>query len=143
MSSGTIRRIDTGPTDNAYLIRVSWLGDDRRLAVQTLNRAQNSLDLLLADAVTGRSHKLIHEEDRYWINIADGPYFLNNQRFLWLSERTGYRHVFLYDLSGKMVNQLSRGNWNVDSIEGVDQINGWVYVTAGKRESSRAASLSD
>src|SRR5208283_906841 len=104
-----------------YVPRVTWLPDSRRLAIQRLNRPQTRLDLLLADATTGKSSVLVSERDQYWINVSDDLHFLKDgKRFLWSSERTGYRHLFLYDLTGKELAQITKGDWEVSHVEAVD-----------------------
>jgi len=77
------------------------LPDSKRLTIQRLNREQNNLDLLLADASSGKTTTILTEKDPYWINVSDDLRFLkDSKRFLWSSERTGYRHLYLYDLGG-------------------------------------------
>jgi dipeptidyl-peptidase-4 len=126
--------MDLGSDTNIYLARVAWLRDSRRLAIQKLNRAQNQLELLLADVSTGRAQMLLAEEDKYWINVHDDPYFLaDGRRFLWSSERDGFRHLYLYDLGGKLLRQLTRGNWQVTAAAGVDEKAGAVYFAGTEK----------
>ena len=111
VSGGATNWMDTGADTDVYLARVDWLRDSRRVAIQRLNRAQNRLDLLFCDAATGASQTILTETDKYWINIEDDLYFFSdNKRFLWSSERTGFRHYYLYDLSGKQLDQLTSGD---------------------------------
>src|SRR5262249_34905297 len=101
LAGGAARLIDTGSETDQYLPRVDWLKDSRRLAIQRLNRAQTQLDLLIADAATGRSSVLLTQKDRSWINISDDLRFLKDgKRFIWSSEKSGFRHLYLYDLDG-------------------------------------------
>src|SRR5271154_4398000 len=89
--------IDTGKETDVYLPRLQWLPDGKRLALQRLNRQQTHLDLLLVDASTGSSQVLLSEKDAYWINLSNILYFLRDApQFLWSSERSGYRHLYLY-----------------------------------------------
>jgi dipeptidyl-peptidase-4 len=126
-----VRWMDTGADSSALLARVAWLHDSRRMAVERLNRPQNRLDLLFADAATGKSQAVLTEQDKYWINLNDDLHFFNdNQRFLWSSERSGFRHLYLYDLSGKQLAQLTSGDWEVESVAAVDEQNGQVYFTS-------------
>jgi len=128
-----------------YAPRVVWLADSRRVAIERFNRAQNQLDLLFADASTGASRKILTDTDKYWINVADDLYFFSdNQRFLWSSERSGFRHYYLYDLSGRQIDQLTSGDWTVtgnggfgpggDSHAVVDETRGYVYFLSNKDE---------
>jgi dipeptidyl-peptidase-4 len=131
VSGGEARLMDTGAETDIYIPRVNWLTDSRHVAIQRLNRAQNQLDLLIADAATGKSRTALSESDPYWINISDDLLFLKDgKRFLWSSERSGYRHLYLYDLEGKELAQLTRGDWEVTSVAGLDEAKGLVYFLA-------------
>ena len=126
-----VRWMDTGADKSVLLARVNWLRDSRRLAIQRLTRVQNRLDLLFADAASGRAQVVLSEMDQSWINVADDlHFFADGQRFLWSSERSGFRHFYLHDLSGKQLAQLTRGDWEVASVERVDETGGQVYFTS-------------
>jgi dipeptidyl-peptidase-4 len=126
-----VRWMDTGADKTVLLARVNWLKDSRRLAIQRLNRVQNQLELLFADSGTGRAQTVLAETDKSWINLADDlHFFADGQRFLWSSERSGFRHLYLYDLSGKQLVQLTHGDWEVDAVESVDEAGGQVYFTS-------------
>jgi dipeptidyl-peptidase-4 len=143
ISGGETKWLDTGKDTDVYLARVNWLPDSRRVAIQRLHRAQDQLDLLFADADTGTSKTILTESDKYWINISDDLYFFSdNKRFLWSSERTGYRHFYLYDTDGKELAQLSSGEWAISDLGGfgpgsanhpaVDEASGYIYFTTNK-----------
>ncbi len=71
------------------------------------------------------------EKDQYWINVSDDLKFLQDgNRFLWSSERSGFRHIYLYDLEGKQLAQLTKGDWEVSAIDAVDEKAGLIYFTA-------------
>jgi dipeptidyl-peptidase-4 len=131
VGGGAVQWMDTGADKDMLLARVNWLRDSRRLAIQRLTRVQNRLDLFFADAASGRAQVVLTEMDQSWINVADDlHFFADGQRFLWSSERTGFRHLYLFDLSGKQLAQLTRGNWQVEGVEGVDETGGQVYFTS-------------
>jgi len=131
VGGGNTRWMDLGVESNIYVARVGWLRDSKRLAIERLNRAQNKLELLFADVASGRAQVILTEEDKYWINLHDDLYFLaDGQRFLWSSERDGFRHLYLYDVNGKLLKQLTRGAWEVSSLVGVDERLGTVYFLA-------------
>ena len=143
ISGGETKWLDTGKDTDVYLARVNWLPDSRRVAIQRLHRAQDQLDLLFADADTGASKTILTESDKYWINISDDLYFFSdNKRFLWSSERTGYRHFYLYDTDGKELAQLTSGEWAISDLGGfgpgsanhpaVDEASGYIYFTTNK-----------
>ena len=120
IAGGETKWMDTGANTDIYPARVVWLHDSQRVAIERLNRAQNRLDLLFCDASTGSSRTILTETDKYWINISDALYFFHDQkRFLWASERTGFRHYFLYDISGKLLEELMTGPWAVTGNGGI------------------------
>ncbi len=127
---GRTRWMDAGKIRESLLARVAWLPDSARLALQRLNRIQNRLNLLLADAKSGAVRPLLHEEDPQWVNLADHLRFLKDGRFLWSSERTGFRHLYLYSIDGTLSRTLTSGEWEVSDLAGVDESNGLVYFTA-------------
>jgi dipeptidyl-peptidase-4 len=133
-AGGPPRLMDTGSETDSYIPRVNWVPDSKRLAIQRLNREQNNLDLVLADAPSGKAATILTERDPDWINVNDDLRFLkDSNRFLWASERTGYRHLFLYDLSGKQLAQLTKGDWEVSQLDAVDEAKGLVYFTATEK----------
>jgi dipeptidyl-peptidase-4 len=126
--------IDTGTDADVYLPRLHWLPDGKRLALQRMDRPQSRLDLLLADASTGSSRVLLTEKDPYWINLSDILYFLKGTpQFVWSSERSGYRHLYLYDLDGKQVRQVTDGQWEVTSLDAVDERQQKLYFTSTEK----------
>jgi dipeptidyl-peptidase-4 len=129
-----------------YVIRVKWLPDSARVAVQTLTRNQERLELYFADRRTGASRRVLTETDPGWINSHDDLHFLADGRhFLWASERDGYMHLYRYTLDGRLVNQVTKGAWALassgsaywvrQSVVGIDEADGWVYFTAQERSS--------
>ena len=128
------RAMDAGAETDIYVPRVNWLTDSKHLAIQRLNRTQTALDLLIADSTTGKTRTILSENDANWINVSDDLYFLNDgKRFLWSSERSGYRHLYLYDLEGKQLAQLTKGEWEVSAVDAVDEAKGLVYFTATEK----------
>lgn len=132
--AGQTQWMDTGSENDVYLPRVAWTPDSKHLAIQRLNRAQSQLDVLLADAATGRSATLFQEKDKYWVNVGDDPVFLEGGKtVLWTSERDGFRHLFVYSEGGKMLRQLTRGNWEVTELVGVDEKAGVAYFLSTQK----------
>jgi dipeptidyl-peptidase 4 len=130
VGGGEARAMDTGENTDIYIPRVNWLTDSKHIAIQRLNRQQTVLDLLIADAASGETRTALTEKDQYWINISNDLHFLKDgKRFLWSSERSGYRHLYLYDLDGKEQAQLTKGEWEVSAVDAVDEGKGLVYFT--------------
>jgi dipeptidyl-peptidase-4 len=120
-TGGETKWMDLGEPRGFLLARVVWSPDSRAVMAERLNRVQNKLDLLLADISTGASHLVLHEEDPQWINVKGEPKFLSAGRFLWTSERSGFRHLYLYNTDGKLEKQLTSGNWEVEAVVGIDE----------------------
>jgi dipeptidyl-peptidase 4 len=134
VGGGEPRAMDTGADTNVYIARVNWLPDSKHIAIQRINREQNVLDLLLADASSGKSSPLLTEKDQYWVNVSDDLYFFKkSDRFLWSSERSGYRHLYLYGLSGKQLGQITKGDWEVTGVDSVDEAKGVVYFNSTEK----------
>jgi dipeptidyl-peptidase-4 len=134
VAGGEPRAMDIGANTDIYIPRVTWLPDSKRIAVQSLNREQTVLDVFLVDSSSGKSSMLLTEKDPYWINVSDDlRFFKNSSRFLWTSERSGYRHLYLYDLGGKQLAQLTKGDWEVSRIDALDEAKGAVYFTATEK----------
>ncbi|HKQ86441.1 MAG TPA: S9 family peptidase [Candidatus Acidoferrales bacterium] len=144
ITGGEPEWMDTGADTDIYLPRVDWVPDSESLLVERLDRAQKRLDLLLAGAATGKSRTILTEQDRYWVNVSDLPirFFADGKRFLWTSERTGFWHIYIYDTAGKMLDQLTSGNWEVTAGGGfgpsvgnrfsLDEKHGYVYFISNK-----------
>ncbi len=125
---GATRWLDLGDTRERLLARVEWLPSSAAVAVERLNRVQNRLDLLVADARSGASHVLLHEEDPYWINLNNHLHFFHDgSRFLWGSERDGFLHLYLYGMDGKQERQITRGEWQVEKVLQVDEARSRIY----------------
>ncbi|MGB8952033.1 MAG: S9 family peptidase [Candidatus Aminicenantales bacterium] len=130
IATHTSVRVDTGDDLNVYLCRGAWSNDGREFFYQRLNRLQNLIELFAADPVTGKSRVVLKEEDPCYIDEGVELVFLkDSQHFLWTSERTGWKEIYLYDLEGKLVRQLTDARLPVGNILGVDEESGWVYFT--------------
>ena len=133
MNGGEARTMDIGPETDIYIPRVNWLRDSKHLAIQRLNRTQTALELLIAEAGTGKTKTILRETDPNWINVHDDLYFLKDGKgFLWSSEKSGYRHLYLYDLDGKELSQITKGQWEVTGLDAVVESGGFLFFTATK-----------
>ncbi|MFH1754460.1 MAG: S9 family peptidase [Candidatus Latescibacterota bacterium] len=117
--------------EDGYIARVYWLSDSKRLAIEKLNRDQNSLTLLFTNYASGRSETILHETDSTWVTVDDIKHYYDTKpRFAWASERSGRSHIYLYGLDGGLIRQISKGPWDVRSLDGVDEERGDIYFTA-------------
>jgi dipeptidyl-peptidase-4 len=131
LESGKTVKMDTGKETDIYLPRIAWTKDANVLAIQRLNRHQNHLEILAADATTGKSSVFYDETNDYYIDITDDWHFLEDgKRFLMTSERSGYNHIYLCNLDGTQAKQLTNGPWDVTKVYGFDGKE--VYFQAAK-----------
>src|SRR6185295_18240981 len=111
-NGGSTKWLDLGDTRRLWIVaRAGFLPDGRAYAMR-LNRHQTKRELIAYDRDSGASKALITETDPYWVNVRDDVRFLKDgKRFLWQSERDGFNHVYLYDLSTMVPMQITRGKW--------------------------------
>jgi dipeptidyl-peptidase-4 len=125
ISSGNSEMV---PLEGAYYIpRIQWMNNPNHLSVQALNRHQDSLKLYRVDAGRKEASLLLLEKDPAYVEIADELTFLQDDRFIWLSERDGYNHLYLYGSDGALIRQLTRGSWDVTKYYGYDPANDRLY----------------
>jgi dipeptidyl-peptidase-4 len=131
--SGKTVWMDIGTETDQYIPRIQWTNDPDILGIQRLNRLQNKLELLLADVRTGQSAVILTERDSCWVDVMDNLVFLKSKKqFIWSSEQDGFNHIYLYDFNGKQLAQLTKGEWEVSRVSGVDEKRGLVYFKANK-----------
>ena len=123
--------MDLGDNEDIYLARVHWLPDGS-LSAQVENRQQTRLDLIHFDPGRGQAVLWLQETNPHWINLHDLFKPLQKGGFIWASERSGYRHLYLYDQDGKLIRQLTEGQWMVDALCAVDEDKQVVYFTANR-----------
>lgn len=125
-------QVDLGKDKDIYLARVDWAPDGKTLYVQRLNREQTVLDMLKVDPATGKSSVLFSEKaaDRHWIDLSDSYRFLSDGSLVWWSQRDGFGHLYRFN-KGKW-SQLTKGEWVVTGLVGVDEKGGKLYLTGTK-----------
>ena len=119
VASGSNSAVDLG--DAYYIPRIKWMHNANYLSVQTLNRHQNKLNLLSVSAKDNSVKTLLEETDKAYVDITDDLTFLADDSFIWTSERDGFNHIYLYNEDGKLMNQVTKGDWEVTSYYGYDQ----------------------
>ena len=124
--------MNTGDDVDSYIPAINWAGSSQKLLVQRLTRDHDTLDLLLADITSGQSQSIVTDTDPAWVDITtDLLVFRNKDKFVWTSEKSGYRHAYLYDHLGNE-KQLTSGNWEITSLIALDDISGWLYFNSKK-----------
>ena len=138
LASRRVTDVDLDLADG-YLARVTWFADSRHVAVQKQTRDQKRLEMLKVDAASGSSRVILTETSPHWIELHDDLRFLKKQAaFIWSSRRTGYKHLYLYDLDGKLIRPLTRGDWMVvgdgteNGLVGVDESRQLLYFLANE-----------
>ena len=117
-----------------YIPRIKWTKFDNRLVVYTLNRHQNELKFYAVNPTNGKQDVIYTESNKYYIDINDNITFLNDQNaFVYTSEKSGYNHVYCHDIAKNRSKQITKGDWEVTNLHGVDEDNGIVYYTSAER----------
>lgn len=132
--------IDLGPSTDIYLARVNWRADGKAVWFQRQSRDQRRLELIEAVPGDGRQRILLTETADTWVNLHDDLRPLRDGRFLWSSERDGFRHLYVHDADGGRSRQLTRGDWVVDGVLAVDEENGQLWFR-GNREDALSAQI--
>ncbi|HVN48691.1 MAG TPA: S9 family peptidase [Bacteroidota bacterium] len=123
--------MNAGTDDDIYIPRVQWFPNGERLAIQKLNRLQNKMEVLEANAGTGSTRVLFADSEKTWIDEQyDLRIVKSEQEMLWISERDGYPHIYLYNFDGTLIRQITKGAWEVAGIVGIDEAAKLVYFTA-------------
>lgn len=124
LSSKSKIKIDIGTEKDIYIPRIKWTNHSDKLAIMRMNRLQNKLEILIAEAPTGKTQTIVTETDEKYISeVTDQTWIFltNSDQFIWQSERDGYNHLYLYDLTGKLVRQITKGEWDVSEVYGVSE----------------------
>jgi len=128
LKSGKTQLMDVGAEKDQYIPRIKWTEDPNVLSIQRMNRLQNKLEILLADATSGTTNVIYTEENKYYIEISDDLSFLKDKKhFIFTSDKDGYSHIYLYKLDGTLEKQLTTGSFDVLEVKGVDEKNNLVY----------------
>jgi dipeptidyl-peptidase-4 len=125
LKSKKTESIDVGSYE--YIARIKWTNDKDKLTVQTLNRRQNELKLLCVNQKTGKANELLTESSDTYVNVRDYFTILEDNSFIWSSDRDGWEHLFYYNANGKLKNQITKGAFDVMKFYGVDEINNKIF----------------
>lgn len=132
--TGRRTKVDLGASRDIYLARVNWSADGRTLYVQRQSRDQKTLDLLGVDPATGASRVIVTQTSDAWVPLTHDFRALDNGNFIWSSEETGWKHLYLHSRDGRRIRAITRGDWPVKSLSGVNQQTGEVFFTASMRD---------
>ncbi|PVX46280.1 dipeptidyl-peptidase-4 [Flavobacterium sp. 103] len=123
VDSKAVINVDLGKYNDFYIPRIEWTNDANVLSAKVVNRHQDNLDLLFVDGTTGAAKVVFNETEKGYIDFidTDNLTFLKDNSFIWTSEKDGFNHIYLYDKTGKLKNQVTKGNWEVTSYYGFDE----------------------
>ena len=122
----TTTQVELGPHLD-YIPRIKWTNNANVLSLQTLNRHQNQLDLIFYNSKTNNTSVVLKEIDKAYVDITDNLTFLEDNSFIWTSEKDGYNHIYHYGKKGKLINQVTKGNWEVTNYYGFNEKNNTIY----------------
>ncbi|MGW1454937.1 S9 family peptidase [Salegentibacter agarivorans] len=114
-------KVELGGYEDFYIPRIKWTQDPEILSVQVLNRHQNNLDLIFVDAEDNEAEVVMNETDEAYIDITNNLTFLEDNSFIWTSEKDGWNHIYLYDEDGELEKQVTEGKWEVTDYYGHDK----------------------
>jgi dipeptidyl-peptidase-4 len=132
--SGQRTKVDLGTNTDIYLARVNWSADGQTLYVQRQSRDQKRLDLLSVDPTTGASRVIVTQRSDAWVPLTNDFRALEDGTFIWSSEETGWRHLYLYNREGRRLRAITRGAYPIKGLNGVNQTTGEVFFTASMRD---------
>jgi dipeptidyl-peptidase-4 len=125
VKSSEISKIALG--EPYYIPRIKWMNNPNKLSVQTINRHQDHLKLHAVNAKNNEVSVLLEETDKAYVDITDNLTFLSDDSFIWTSEQDGNNHIYLYSEAGPLMNQVTKGNWEVTKYYGYDQNEDRIY----------------
>jgi dipeptidyl-peptidase-4 len=125
--------------EDLLIARVAWSPNSQTIVFQAQNREQTFLDVNTA-GIDGTVKQLFREASPAWVAINDNPVFLKDGSFVFQSERDGWAHLYHFGADGQLIKRLTEGKWEVRTLHGVDEANGWVYFS-GTKDSPIAESI--
>ena len=125
-SKGT-QKVNLSQYADFYIARMQWTNEANVLSAQVLNRHQDNLDLLFVDGNSAATKVVLNEKDKAYVDVTDNLTFLKDNSFIWTSEKDGFNHIYLYDKTGKLKNQVTKGNWEVTNYYGFDEKTNTVF----------------
>lgn len=127
VKASTTKQINLGNYNDFYIPRIKWTNEANVLSTQVINRHQNNLDLIFVDGTSGSTRVILNEKDKAYVDVTDNLTFLKDNSFIWTSEKDGFNHIYHYDKSGKLKNQITKGNWEVTNYYGLDEKSGTIF----------------
>ncbi len=135
LKSNKTIKADIGSETDIYIPRIQWTSDANQLSILRLNRLQNHLEILFADAATGKTKVVYDEKNKYYIetDMFDNIVYLEDgKNFIYTSEKDGFNHIYYRSIDGINEVQITKGNWEVTDFAGYDEKAKLFYYTAAE-----------
>lgn len=123
----TTRKVEMSEQEDFYIPRIKWNKSEHKLSYITLNRHQNKLKLNLIDAKTMKQKTILEELSKTYIDIDDDLTFLDDNSFIWTSDKSGFKHIYHYTDDGKLIKQVTKGNWEITDFYGYNKSEEKIY----------------
>jgi dipeptidyl-peptidase 4 len=133
-TTGQRIKVDLGANPDVYLARVNWSADGKTLYVQRQSRDQKTLELLAVDPTTGQGRVIATQTSPAWVGLTHDFKALKDGNFIWSSEDSGWRHLYLHGPDGRRIRAITSGDYAVTGLNGVDERTGTVFFTASMRD---------
>lgn len=133
----TTKNVALDAEKDYYIPRIQFTNKSNILSVQTLNRHQNQLNVLFVDANTGKTSTILTEKDNAYVDVTDNLTFLDDNSFIWTSEKDGYNHIYHYNNDGSLNNKVTSGNWEVTNYYGYNSENETIYYQSVENGSTK------
>lgn len=130
--NGNVQKIDLGAEKDIYIPRIHWTTQSDVLCIQRLNRLQNKLELLLADTKTKQMSTIYIEENKAYIDVPEITFLKDGKSFIINSEKSGRNHLYHYSMNGRLIRQITSGNWDVDQFYGINENNRTLYLSTSE-----------
>lgn len=135
LQTGKTTQVDLSAFENYYIPRIQWTKAANTLSVQLTNRHQNILELVFVDARSATASLIHKETDEAYVDVTDDLTFLNDNSFIWTSEKDGWNHIYHYSKTGELIQQVTSGDWEVTRYYGLDPKTGRIYFQSSERSS--------
>ncbi len=137
VSKASTQNVALNAEKDYYIPRIKFTNNSNVLSVQTQNRHQNQLNLLFVDANSGKTSTILTEKDKAYVDVTDNLTFLNDNSFIWTSEKDGYNHIYHYNNDGSLKKQVTTGNWEVTNYYGYNKSNETIYYQSVENGSTK------
>ncbi|MDY6801864.1 MAG: alpha/beta fold hydrolase [Bacteroidota bacterium] len=135
LNTGKTNTMDVGEEKDQYIPRIKWANENNKLVIIRENRLQNHIEILLANTDNRTSNVIYEEKNKYYIERIDDSYMTmtdDGKYFIINSEKDGWNHLYLYDINGKYINQITKGEWDVTDFIGIDSKTNTVYYQSAE-----------